>query len=209
MKKIYKCLILPLMAISGLLASCNTHVPTRAELIEEGKAITDTFSPATKTTYSSKIEGHFLDLWYSSKDPVSYTGTLGFIDSNDSSVMSSLFKVPTKINSEKFEDTYVDSLRMYLAPTTSTVSNELDIEKTSTGGILFQAVDENMEINIYGLKNSLITNPNRASICKARWNVQVEYDNTGCIVSEKAWITATHNSQDAYNADLTATYTLS
>lgn len=212
MKKIYKCLILPLMAASGLLVSCNTHVLTRAELVEKGKSITDTFSTPTTTKWSSTIKGHFLNLWDSNSDPISENGDLGFVDSTSDNFVSTLFGIPTMINSEKFADTYSGSnksLVYNIAPTNSTVSNELGIEKTDKGGIVFTVDNENMELYIYGLKNSQISDPDRPSRCKARWNVEVEYNSQGCIVSEKAWITATHSSAVEYTADLTATYTLS
>lgn len=212
MKKIKNLCFLPVLIAASLVASCSTNAPTRAELVEKGKAITDTFTAPTTTKWSSTIEGHLLDLWDSNKDPVSENGDLGYIDSDSDNFVSTLFGIPTMINSEKFEATYSGSnksLVYNIAPTTSTVSNELGIEKSENGGIVFTVENENMELYIYGLKNSEITNPDRPSRCKARWNIEVEYNNQGCMVSEKAWITATHNTSSAYTADLVVNYTLS
>lgn len=206
-------LLIPLIGLS-LICSCNAKEPTKDELVAKGQAITNTFTQDTKTDWTCNLSGWYLNFWDSTEYPCSMTGKYGFVDDSnyqsgdENDCASMLFQIPTKIDTDHFEATLLQ-LSDYLAPTGALKQYYMSLDKTSSNGILFYVHNKNMQLSIFGLQSDSITSQYRANTTNARWSIEVEYNSSGYLVSERAWINATYTKDKNKTADITATYTLS
>lgn len=209
-----KLLSLTLLALT-LLGSCSSKVLSKEEYTTLGKQITSEFKAPTAKSYKANFEGYFKNLWDSENYPCSLTGSVMTIKESEApdaenDAQSGLFAMPTKINTDEFEETY-DTLNSSLASTSANGGsiNYMKVSKTDEGGLLFATENVNMKLSFYGLKSDKIQNQFKATICIAHWTVYVAYDNTGCIKYEQAFINQTYTSDKEANGDIKATYTLS
>ena len=209
-----KLLSLTLLALT-LLASCSSKVLSKEEYTTLGKQITSEFNAPTAKKYKAKFKGYFKNLWDSEKNPCSLPGSVMTIKESEApgaenDAQSALFAIPTKINTDEFEETY-DTLNSSLASTSASGGsiNYMKVSKTDEGGLLFATENVSMKLFFYGLKSDKIQNQFKATICVAHWTVYVAYDNTGCIKYEQAFINQTYTSDREANGDIKATYTLS
>ncbi len=209
-----KLLSLSLLALT-LLGSCSSKVLSKEEYITLGKQITSEFKAPTAKSYKANFEGYFKNLWDSENYPCSWKGDVMTIkESEDADVgfdaQSALFSVPTKINTDEFEETY-DTLNSSLASTSAKVGNinYMKVSKTDEGGLLFATENVSMTLFFYGLKSDKIQKQTKPTKCIAHWTVYVAYDNTGCIKYEQAFINQTYTSDIEANGNIKATYTLS
>lgn len=209
-----KLLSLTLLALT-LLGSCSSKVLSKEEYTTLGKQITSEFKAPTAKSYKANFQGYFKNLWDSENYPCSWKGDVMTIkESEDADVgfdaQSALFAMPTKINTDEFEETY-DTLNSSLASTSAKVGsiNYMKVSKTDEGGLLFATENVSMTLFFYGLKSDKIQKQTKATKCIAHWTVYVAYDNTGCISYERAFINQTYTSDREANGDIKATYTLS
>lgn len=209
-----KLLSLTLLALT-LLGSCSSKVLSKEEYITLGKQITSEFKAPTAKKYKANFKGYFKNLWDSEKNPCSLTGSVMTIKESEdedagNDAQSGLFSMPTKINTDEFEETY-DTLNSSLASTSANVGsiNYMKISKTDEGGLLFATENVSMTLSFYGLKSDKIQNQFKATKCVAHWTIYVAYDKTGCISYERAFINQTYTSDREANGDIKATYTLS
>lgn len=209
-----KLLSLTLLALT-LLGSCSSKVLSKEEYTTLGKQITSEFKAPTAKSYKANFQGYFKNLWDSENYPCSWKGDVMTIkESEDADVgfdaQSALFAMPTKINTDEFEETY-DTLNSSLASTSAKVGsiNYMKVSKTDEGGLLFATENVSMTLFFYGLKSDKIQKQTKATKCIAHWTVYVAYDNTGCISYERAFINQTYTSDKEANGDIKATYTLS
>lgn len=209
-----KLLSLSLLALT-LLGSCSSKVLSKEEYITLGKQITSEFKAPTAKSYKANFEGYFKNLWDSENYPCSWKGDVMTIKESEDAdagyeAQSALFSVPTKINTDEFEETY-DTLNSSLASTSAKVQsiNYMKVSKTDEGGLLFATENVNMTLFFYGLKSDKIQKQTKPTKCIAHWTVYVAYDNTGCISYEQAFINRTYTSDIEANGDIKATYTLS
>lgn len=180
-----------------------------------GKQITSEFKAPTAKSYKANFQGYFKNLWDSENYPCSLKGlvmTLKESEDEDAGydAQSALLAMPTKINTDEFEETY-DTLNSSLASTSSKIGsiNYMKVSKTDEGGLLFATENVSMTLFFYGLKSDKIQKQTKATKCIAHWTVYVAYDNTGCIKYEQAFINQTYTSDREANGDIKATYTLS
>lgn len=209
-----KLLSLSLLALT-LLGSCSSKVLSKEEYITLGKQITSEFKAPTAKSYKANFEGYFKNLWDSENYPCSWKGDVMTIKESEVAdagfeAQSALFSVPTKINTDEFEETY-DTLNSSLASTSAKVQsiNYMKVSKTDEGGLLFATENVSMTLFFYGLKSDKIQKQTKPTKCIAHWTVYVAYDNTGCISYEQAFINRTYTSDIEANGDIKATYTLS
>lgn len=209
-----KLLSLTLLALT-LLGSCSSKVLSKEEYITLGKQITSEFKAPTAKSYKANFQGYFKNLWDSENYPCSWKGDVMTIKESEDAdagyeAQSALFSVPTKINTDEFEETY-DTLNSSLASTSAKVGNinYMKVSKTDEGGLLFATENVSMTLFFYGLKSDKIQKQTKATKCIAHWTVYVAYDNTGCIKYEQAFINQTYTSDREANGDIKATYTLS
>lgn len=209
-----KLLSLSLLALT-LLGSCSSKVLSKEEYITLGKQITSEFKAPTAKSYKANFEGYFKNLWDSENYPCSWKGDVMTIKESEDAdagyeAQSALFSVPTKINTDEFEETY-DTLNSSLASTSAKVQsiNYMKVSKTDEGGLLFATENVSMTLSFYGLKSDKIQKQTKPTKCIAHWTVYVAYDNTGCISYEQAFINRTYTSDIEANGDIKATYTLS
>lgn len=209
-----KLLSLSLLALT-LLGSCSSKVLSKEEYTSLGKQITSEFKAPTAKSYKANFQGYFKNLWDSENYPCSLKGlvmTLKESEDEDAGydAQSALLAMPTKINTDEFEETY-DTLNSSLASTSSKVGsiNYMKVSKTDEGGLLFATENVSMTLFFYGLKSDKIQKQTKATKCIAHWTVYVAYDNTGCISYERAFINQTYTSDREANGDIKATYTLS
>lgn len=209
-----KLLSLSLLALT-LLGSCSSKVLSKEEYITLGKQITNEFKAPTAKSYKANFEGYFKNLWDSENYPCSWKGDVMTIKESEDAdagykAQSALFSVPTKINTDEFEETY-DTLNSSLASTSAKVQsiNYMKVSKTDEGGLLFATENVSMTLFFYGLKSDKIQKQTKPTKCIAHWTVYVAYDNTGCISYEQAFINRTYTSDIEANGDIKATYTLS
>lgn len=209
-----KLLSLSLLALT-LLGSCSSKVLSKEEYTTLGKQITSEFKAPTAKSYKANFQGYFKNLWDSENYPCSLKGlvmTLKESEDEDAGydAQSALLAMPTKINTDEFEETY-DTLNSSLASTSSKVGsiNYMKVSKTDEGGLLFATENVSMTLFFYGLKSDKIQKQTKATKCIAHWTVYVAYDNTGCISYERAFINQTYTSDREANGDIKATYTLS
>ncbi len=205
-----KLLSLSLLALT-LLGSCSSKVLSKEEYITLGKQITSEFKAPTAKSYKANFEGYFKNLWDSENYPCSWKGDVMTIkESEGYEAQSALFSVPTKINTDEFEETY-DTLNSSLASTSAKVQsiNYMKVSKTDEGGLLFATENVSMTLFFYGLKSDKIQKQTKPTKCIAHWTVYVAYDNTGCISYEQAFINQTYTSDREASGDIKATYTLS
>lgn len=209
-----KLLSLSLLALT-LLGSCSSKVLSKEEYTTLGKQITSEFKAPTAKSYKANFQGYFKNLWDSENYPCSLKGLVMTLkESEDEDVgydaQSALLAMPTKINTDEFEETY-DTLNSSLASTSSKVGsiNYMKVSKTDEGGLLFATENVSMTLFFYGLKSDKIQKQTKATKCIAHWTVYVAYDNTGCISYERAFINQTYTSDREANGDIKATYTLS
>lgn len=209
-----KLLSLTLLALT-LLGSCSSNVLSKEEYITLGKQITSEFKAPTAKSYKANFQGYFKNLWDSENYPCSLKGlvmTLKESEDEDAGydAQSALLAMPTKINTDEFEETY-DTLNSSLASTSSKIGsiNYMKVSKTDEGGLLFATENVSMTLFFYGLKSDKIQKQTKATKCIAHWTVYVAYDNTGCIKYEQAFINQTYTSDREANGDIKATYTLS
>ncbi len=206
-----KLLSLSLLALT-LLGSCSSKVLSKEEYTTLGKQITSEFKAPTAKSYKANFQGYFKNLWDSENYPCSLKGlvmTLKERVAKDDG-KSALLAMPTKINTDEFEETY-NTLNSSLASTSSKVGsiNYMKVSKTDEGGLLFATENVSMTLIFYGLKSDKIQKPLKATKCMAHWTVYVAYDNTGCIQYEQAFINQTYTSDREANGNIKATYTLS
>lgn len=209
-----KLLSLTLLALT-LLGSCSSKVLSKEEYITLGKQITSEFKAPTAKSYKANFQGYFKNLWDSENYPCSLKGlvmTLKESEDEDAGydAQSALLAMPTKINTDEFEETY-DTLNSSLASTSAKVGsiNYMKVSKTDEGGLLFATENVSMTLFFYGLKSDKIQKQTKATKCIAHWTVYVAYDNTGCIKYEQAFINQTYTNDREANGDIKATYTLS
>lgn len=209
-----KLLSLSLLALT-LLGSCSSKVLSKEEYITLGKQITSEFKAPTAKSYKANFEGYFKNLWDSENYPCSWKGDVMTIKESEDAdagyeAQSALFSVPTKINTDEFEETY-DTLNSSLASTSAKVQsiNYMKVSKTDEGGLLFATENVSMTLFFYGLMSDKIQKQTKPTKCIAHWTVYVAYDNTGCISYEQAFINRTYTSDIEANGDIKATYTLS
>lgn len=209
-----KLLSLTLLALT-LLGSCSSKVLSKEEYITLGKQITSEFKAPTAKSYKANFQGYFKNLWDSENYPCSMKGlvmTLKESEDEDAGydAQSALLAMPTKINTDEFEETY-DTLNSSLASTSAKVGsiNYMKVSKTDEGGLLFATENVSMTLFFYGLKSDKIQKQTKATKCIAHWTVYVAYDNTGCIKYEQAFINQTYTSDREANGNIKATYTLS
>lgn len=209
-----KLLSLSLLALT-LLGSCSSKVLSKEEYIILGKQITSEFKAPTAKSYKANFEGYFKNLWDSENYPCSWKGDVMTIKESEDAdagyeAQSALFSVPTKINTDEFEETY-DTLNSSLASTSAKVQsiNYMKVSKTDEGGLLFATENVSMTLFFYGLKSDKIQKQTKPTKCIAHWTVYVAYDNTGCISYEQAFINRTYTSDIEANGNIKATYTLS
>lgn len=188
---------------------------SKEEYTTLGKQITSEFKAPTAKSYKANFQGYFKNLWDSENYPCSLKGlvmTLKESEDEDAGydAQSALLAMPTKINTDEFEETY-DTLNSSLASTSSKVGsiNYMKVSKTDEGGLLFATENVSMTLFFYGLKSDKIQKQTKATKCIAHWTVYVAYDNTGCISYERAFINQTYTSDREANGDIKATYTLS
>lgn len=209
-----KLLSLSLLALT-LLGSCSSKVLSKEEYTTLGKQITSKFEAPTATKYKANFEGYFKNLWDSENYPCSLKGLVMTIKEGEAAdagydAESALFAMPTKINTEEFEETY-DTLNSSLASISASLGsiNYMKVSKTDEGGLLFATENVSMKLFFYGLKSDKIQKQTKATKCIAHWTVYVAYDNTGCIQYEQAFINQTYTSDREANGNIKATYTLS
>lgn len=209
-----KLLSLTLLALT-LLGSCSSKVLSKEEYITLGKQITSEFKAPTAKSYKANFQGYFKNLWDSENYPCSLKGLVMTIKESEDAdagydAQSALLAMPTKINTDEFEETY-DTLNSSLASTSAKVGsiNYMKVSKTDEGGLLFATENVSMTLFFYGLKSDKIQKPLKATKCIAHWTVYVAYDNTGCIQYEQAFINQTYTSDREANGNIKATYTLS
>lgn len=209
-----KLLSLSLLALT-LLGSCSSKVLSKEEYITLGKQITSEFKAPTAKSYKANFEGYFKNLWDSENYPCSWKGDVMTIKEGVAAdagfdAQSALFSVPTKINTDEFEETY-DTLNSSLASTSANIGsiNYMKVSKTDEGGLLFATENVSMTLFFYGLKSDKIQKQTKPTKCIAHWTVYVAYDNTGCISYERAFINQTYTNDREASGDITATYTLS
>lgn len=208
-----KLLSLSLLALT-LLGSCSSKVLSKEEYITLGKQITSEFKAPTAKSYKANFEGYFKNLWDSENYPCSWKGDVMTIKEGVAAdagfdAQSALFSVPTKINTDEFEETY-DTLNSSLASTSANIGsiNYMKVSKTDEGGLLFATENVSMTLFFYGLKSDKIQKQTKPTKCVAHWTVYVAYDNTGCISYERAFINQTYTNDREASGDITATYTL-
>lgn len=209
-----KLLSLTLLALT-LLVSCSSRVLSKEEYITLGKQITSEFKAPTAKSYKANFEGYFKNLWDSENYPCSWKGDVMTIKESEDAdagfdAQSALFSVPTKINTDEFEETY-DTLNSSLASTSANIGsiNYMKVSKTDEGGLLFATENVSMTLFFYGLKSDKIQKQTKPTKCVAHWTVYVAYDNTGSISYERAFINQTYTNDREASGDITATYTLS
>lgn len=209
-----KLLSLTLLALT-LLGSCSSKVLSKEEYITLGKQITSEFKAPTAKSYKANFQGYFKNLWDSENYPCSLKGLVMTLKESEDEgagydAESALLAMPTKINTDEFEETY-DTLNSSLASTSAKVGsiNYMKVSKTDEGGLLFATENVSMTLFFYGLKSDKIQKQTKATKCIAHWTVYVAYDNTGCIKYEQAFINQTYTSDREANGDIKATYTLS
>lgn len=209
-----KLLSLTLLALT-LLGSCSSKVLSKEEYITLGKQITSEFKAPTAKSYKANFEGYFKNLWDSENYPCSWKGDVMTIKEGVAAdagfdAQSALFSVPTKINTDEFEETY-DTLNSSLASTSANIGsiNYMKVSKTDEGGLLFATENVSMTLFFYGLKSDKIQKQTKPTKCVAHWTVYVAYDNTGCISYERGFINQTYTNDREASGDITATYTLS
>lgn len=198
-----KLLSLSLLALT-LLGSCSSKVLSKEEYITLGKQITSEFKAPTAKSYKANFQGYFKNLWDSENYPCSMDGSVEYDGE------SALFAIPTKINTDEFEEIY-DNLNSSLASTSERVGsiNYMKVSKTDEGGLLFATENVSMTLSFYGLQSDKIQKPLKPTKCVAHWTVYVAYDNTGCIKYEQAFINQTYTSDREASGDIKAIYTLS
>lgn len=123
---------------------------SKEEYITLGKQITNKFEAPTAKSYKANFEGYFKNLWDSEKYPCSWKGDVMTIKESEDEgagydAQSALFAMPTKINTDEFEETY-DTLNSSLASTSAKVGsiNYMKVSKTDEGGLLFATENVSM-----------------------------------------------------------------
>lgn len=177
---------------------------SKEEYTTLGKQITSEFKAPTAKSYKANFQGYFKNLWDSENYPCSMDGSVDYDGE------SALFAIPTKINTDEFDEIY-DYLNSSLASTSTKIGciNYMKVSKTDEGGLLFATENVSMTLFFYGLQSDKIQKPLKPTKCVAHWTVYVAYDNTGCIEYERAFINQTYTSDREASGDITATYTLS